>query len=225
VGNDLSADPAFVTATATDGGFLRLSQAGVGATQPGNVAISGIGNFATVTASDMVALNNLYWSNPKCGAYNLGALDFEPTVQSAGTGPLSRSYDDFGANAASGTKIGAPIHPYNLSMPTEFSCWFQSAVGGFPGRTVTANLWKVPLGGGSVSPGSTVISSLIFTEAAATTGPTKVSNTSFSGGGFVTFDGTTGYQYLVELDFLGDLFPTVKANGCVVRWCATTVSP
>ena len=192
-------------------------------------ALQASANFniaGTGTAVSLVAAN-IAWNSTRCGAYNVGAVDFEPSITGvAGAVTLIRNFDDIGTTTwGPGAKIAAPIHPYNGATPTELSCWFQSSTGAFPARTVSASLWKIPVGGGAAPGGPSVMATVTFNEGAVTTGPTKVTTTAFTGGTFNTFDGTTGFNYVVETTFTDDSYPVLKFNGCTVRWCTTTLTP
>jgi len=171
----------------------------------------------SVTSPRIVATTDLGWSTARCGAHNLQATDFQPTTSAMG---ILRDFDEFGSNQAGG-KIGAAIHPYNGATPVEFACYFQAALGSPAAAAVRADLWKIPVGG--VGTGQ-VIASVQLDGGVVTLTPIKVSQTTVVGGPLVTFDGANGFTYLVELSF-GAAYPTFKASGCFLRWCADTVSP
>jgi len=158
------------------------------------------------------------WNPAQCGAHNLQATDFQATLTAGAS--IVRFYDEFGSSADGG-KIGAPVRPQNGALPAAFGCFFQSSVIGTGTAHVTANLWKIPVG--ATSPGS-IISSVALSDAVATSAPVEVSNTVFTGGQLVTYNGSTGYNYLVEITF-DRAYPSFKSTGCYLRWCADFITP
>lgn len=220
-GTDLSVDPVFVTSTVLADGFLKLDSAASPPAQSGNFTTNGTATIGTSVSTPTVNADNYLFRAPHCGGENLGSLDFQPTV--TGSGNVVRSYDEFGVDTA-GAKIGATVHPYNGATPIEFTCWFQTSSSGNPGTNITATLWQIPPGGGGVAPGPSPIASVSLDGSTPTTAPTAVTTSTFSIGNFVTFDGASGFRYIVEVTS-GFTWPTFKASGCTVRWCTKSVSP
>lgn len=172
----------------------------------------------SVSSPRLIATSELGWNPAKCGAYNLQASDFAETVTGGAT--VVRNYDEFGPNLDGG-KIGAPVHPYNGATPVEFACWFQAGAGAGLGTQITASLWRIPVGAGT--PGA-VLATVALSSIFINNPPLKVSTSAITGGPFVTYDGTSSYNYLVEI--VSDRsWPNFKTTGCSIRWCANSVSP
>lgn len=140
----------------------------------------------------------------KVGAYTVGALDFQPTV--SGSTGVARAFDAFGADTAN-SKIGAAIHPADGSSPTRFTCWFTSPGTAFSTNKVTATLWRV-----SNTVPSQAMAVLNMGELFSAPTPLLTSTTTFAGT-FPSVVGSDYFRYLVELEFIGVAWPTMKVWG------------
>ncbi|MBI5498352.1 MAG: hypothetical protein HY904_25345 [Deltaproteobacteria bacterium] len=183
-------------------------------------------NQAQITALDQRVRLQEVWTPPRVGAFNLGAVDFAPTV--TGTTIVHRVYDEFGASPM-GAKIGAAIHPYNGSTPTQLACWFSTDLSGDPTSKVRATLWSIPMAGGAAAPGAVPLAAVELTGQSPVNTPTEFSTGAFVGPlgrtEFVTWDGVTGYRFVVEIEFVNKSYPNFKVYGCTVRWQAATAAP
>lgn len=149
----------------------------------------------------------------KVGAFTVGALDFQPTV--TGATNVVRVFDSFGADTAN-TKIGAAIHPADGSIPSRFTCFFTAPGTALSTNKVTATLWRV-----SNTLGSQPMATLEMPEFLIATTPLQTSTTTIVG----TFQNVVGsdyFRYLVELEFIGVAWPTMKIWGCTIEY---TVAP
>ncbi len=181
-----------------------------------NANFQALKNAGNSTYADVVGLSGrvtaLEAPKPvKVGAYTVGALDFQPTV--SGTTSVVRVYDTFGADTIS-SKIGASVHPADGATPTRFSCSFNAPGTTLSTNKVVATLWRINITTGS----SQAMASLDMPEFLfAPTTPFSTSTTTISG----TFQNVVGsdyYRYLVELEFIGVAWPTMKLWGCTVEY-------
>jgi hypothetical protein len=146
----------------------------------------------------------------RVGAYTVGALDFQPTV--TGSTNVVRVFDSFGADTANG-RIGAAIHPPNGSTPTKLTCWFTAPGTAFSTNQVRATVWRVSNTVGSQAMASLDMPELLITGST----PAPLSTATFTGG-FHDVVGTDYFRYLVELEFQGVAWPTMKVYGCTVEY-------